>query len=558
MRPILYFCYADRLKNSTNERDWHKNLFLKHVLNKESGKISFFHNMESNDHILSNYFEKIELLHLSGDLNIKVLETNREVPFESFIANDIIENLKQSDNKIKIIFLNGCSNKDIISSLKGIGIPGIIALSNLIAENERTIFSIKFYEILSEGKSIKVAFETAKKHTGLELSTYYTTQDYSNVNSGLFLQEGFDWNINPVRTGKQNNIDNTFRPTLYQSLLREGVSDILELEASNEDFESLNAKITECFPDVLKDFLNKILSVDYQDQTKEEKIKTIYNAYQIFCEFVVLIFLSNLFYKCIDYARQMNYPQITLPKVGEYNSDLIKILEFLGKKREDATSKDLIPNIRSIRTIIEQFDNNHYFIDELRTISVQFYQDHDFIRCYDFFNNLRGVINRNNYMAKENDCKEAEEHFTFFVSTVIFATRYKFVLLKSIEVINPCVVHNPTYELESVKIKNYNSKDTNNVQVQGQIQNNDFIKCIFLSKTEDNAIDRKLNLHPFLIDSNIDTSDAEKSHLFVFSHYDEKISKFVYEDPLSPESKAEKVGEHFNIINDFISALRDI
>ena len=63
---------------------------------------------------------------------------------------------------LKLVFLNGCANKQQVQRLFKAGVKVVIATLAAVEDQNAYLFSKTFYQALVDGKSIRQAFETAK------------------------------------------------------------------------------------------------------------------------------------------------------------------------------------------------------------------------------------------------------------------------------------------------------------------------------------------------------------------------------------------------------------
>lgn len=63
---------------------------------------------------------------------------------------------------LRLVFLNGCSNREQVAFLQREGVKAVIATSTPIADTRALELAKHFYQALSIGKTIKESFETAK------------------------------------------------------------------------------------------------------------------------------------------------------------------------------------------------------------------------------------------------------------------------------------------------------------------------------------------------------------------------------------------------------------
>ncbi|MGB1241674.1 MAG: tetratricopeptide repeat protein [Chitinophagales bacterium] len=111
-----------------------------------------------------NYKDRIVAFHYGGHAdgkNLMLQTTTGESKLED--ANTLAEFLGKQE-RLQLVFLNGCSTKGQVEKLMEYGIPYIIATDRSIEDFEATRFAIRLYEVLAEGeRNIPKLFEEAQK-----------------------------------------------------------------------------------------------------------------------------------------------------------------------------------------------------------------------------------------------------------------------------------------------------------------------------------------------------------------------------------------------------------
>ncbi|MEM8498157.1 MAG: hypothetical protein AAF542_09050 [Pseudomonadota bacterium] len=72
---------------------------------------------------------------------------------------------------LKLVFLNGCANKEQVKNLHAAGVPAVIATAVKINDTKATLFSGAFYKSLVQGHSIFDAFDSAAAFIDAKFST---------------------------------------------------------------------------------------------------------------------------------------------------------------------------------------------------------------------------------------------------------------------------------------------------------------------------------------------------------------------------------------------------
>lgn len=149
---------------------------------------------------LRKYRKRTVVLHFAGHSNSDVWQTHKGKVYIKGIANFI-----KGSHSIKLLFLNGCNNKDQVKTFFDVDVPNIIATSRPIADEQAKTFAPNFYKsLVSQNTSIRRAYEDAK--ASLEVVLENTEEekrreiDVANLDSwsadkfvwGLYAKDGGD------------------------------------------------------------------------------------------------------------------------------------------------------------------------------------------------------------------------------------------------------------------------------------------------------------------------------------------------------------------------------
>lgn len=104
--------------------------------------------------LLTQYTDKIDVLHFAGHSNAQQLETNDAAVYGHHIA-DV---LATWSNKPSLVFLNGCHNADQVDNFLNAGVDCVIATHQAIDDKEAARFAGEFYSnLLSQPDQVTVS-----------------------------------------------------------------------------------------------------------------------------------------------------------------------------------------------------------------------------------------------------------------------------------------------------------------------------------------------------------------------------------------------------------------
>ena len=168
------------------------------------------------------------IFHFSGHATGEELRlVNEEGDSLDLKKQNLRDILEASIDTLKLVFLNACLTKGIVSELQAIGVPAIVATKVEINDKLAVTFSKTFYKAMVEGQSIRVAFNLARTATNASdvRKKFSFRRDRSAKNRGesspwkLFgSKEALEWRLKP-----ENLIDERLRKgslAYFQQLVR--------------------------------------------------------------------------------------------------------------------------------------------------------------------------------------------------------------------------------------------------------------------------------------------------------------------------------------------------
>lgn len=103
------------------------------------------------------------IFHYSGHANGEQLFfEGMEGEAISFSGNSLLGVLEQAKESLMLVFLNACATEDHVKRLQQLGIPAIIATSQVINDDLALQFSQTFYHSMVAGNTLNAAFKNAK------------------------------------------------------------------------------------------------------------------------------------------------------------------------------------------------------------------------------------------------------------------------------------------------------------------------------------------------------------------------------------------------------------
>ncbi len=163
----------------------------------------------------------------------------------------------QSQKELKLVFLNGCSNRELVEFFFHAGVPAVIATSVPVQDDSAKRFAEFFYLMLSRGKRLGEAFTHATETLAdlPETKVIYRGMEFYPENGespwGLYINKGADFILNWHLPLNLTAVSETFAPEESRKLSNrfcrylEKRLDIIDKEANWQEgnFTPLDAEI---------------------------------------------------------------------------------------------------------------------------------------------------------------------------------------------------------------------------------------------------------------------------------------------------------------------------
>ena len=523
-KPIIYLTFAD-------QRDDHLPLLKqerKEIVKilrpyKDENRIEVEYEAAADHDIvagyLSDYSRRISVFHYAGHAG------RGQLGFEDepVMALGLAEMLATLPN-LKLVFLNGCSSRTLLQTLFDKNIKSVIATRVPIRDDKATRFAIRFYKSLSEGKTLREAFEFSKAvvHAvddsidisirGLDLNGstnghfewgLYTSDD-SILNYTLpVTSAGPDARSNPF-VSQKIEVNTTLRDKLLESFspLFSKLSEFKTLLDENKfvELRQVDSELLNVMPAPLSVPFMRIL----RSQTlTTERLDAFVEIYRSLMQLMSFILISQLW----DYLFENK--KLVLP-------DALKIaLEvLLTTPSSKLAYADYIAVIRGIRVLLTDA-GVPIFVSELHGLADAFNNEPKFIDAHKRMEELRHTLGQSTALSPEqllNFNTKAEEDIGDILSHMTFICKYKMVAIKDIDLIK--YRHSPaSYRMRRAYLDNITSTLLTETQDTKSFAD---VQSVVLIKDEAN-FDKYLNLSPFIFDENSLLEKSGQARLFMFS-----------------------------------------
>ncbi len=402
---------------------------------------------------------RIFLFHYSGHSGQSFLELTDGKARASFLSL-----LLGQQEKLKLVFLNGCANVAQVDDLFQKGIKAVIATSTNVLDQNSIALSRYFYQAFVGKKSIKDAFDIASarlkndnsnldiQYRGIELKQ----EDSTNFPWGLYTKEEkfLKWKISFYTKSKTDinyildqdisHIDN-LNHSLFE-LMFEGMSryksDYKEKWKSYK--ENPNSNQLQYFKKEILDHFPHMLSFQVRDlygaeESARIRLFELNEAYLTLAKYLAIISLSNVW----DASQYFKKDFFIRP---EYLEDLLAYINqsvYPGS----ADTFDYIWLISTMSRIFE--DNNRIpFIEEFVELHQELVNLSDTYEAYRYLEQfLRNRLYPSSIDQKEliNLCRKAEEKVGILFRTCAFLITYQLITIKGIDINNPRKAEKPGF-----------------------------------------------------------------------------------------------------------------
>lgn len=159
-RPVFLFAFANDAQSS---------LRLGEELNATENALSKLHDEQKLQYISAGYptledlynrFDRFDnriwLFHFGGHSDVKGLQL-----MDTFGQSESLATILGRQERLQLVFLNGCANREQVEKLWEKGVKAVIATSAKVSDSRALILADRFYQALASGQTIQQAFDTA-------------------------------------------------------------------------------------------------------------------------------------------------------------------------------------------------------------------------------------------------------------------------------------------------------------------------------------------------------------------------------------------------------------
>lgn len=476
---------------------------------------------------LSEFNDRVVLFHYGGHAESdQIILTDGSAD-----AGGVAQALALQD-KLKLVFLNGCSTYEQVKELLALGIDAVIATSVPVGDRSAMEFADVFYKALATQHSLEEAFRMSAANYLMEKGEnvgIYRGQGLEEPEEGGKLPwglytagEGNDalsWKLPResatsliVRGAGYRYQTGTVNQKIIETLANaiapfsEPVRDLIE-NARRRDrvpkIRDLRVAVIDSFPTPLGTHLRKLL---LSEEVSTERLRRIVNVYRVSAELLAFILLSQL------WNELRKKPEVRIPE-----DQLVQLQAFFKLDAESTQTYDFVQLIRALGDVFEVL-KAPYFVKEFSDLRTAFYQDESLQKAYRFLEEMRAEL-RAVVTADEIEsfCVQAEDHLCELFKHLGFSAKYKMLTIKSIEM-EKRRFEEPSFRHNMVIL----DRITAAFGVLDEVLKSDAYTendSVVLVPTED-TLSPYLNLSPFILDENA-LSGQQNSKVFFYRYNSE-------------------------------------
>ncbi len=191
-RPILLFAFANdeafRLRLEDEERSLRAALAEADRHKEIEYKLIGQANLDDIYNAYNNFNNQIYIFHYGGHSGGEFLHLSG-----GHARSESLATLMGQQKYLKLVFLNGCSNRAQVEALFARSVPAVIATSAPVGDGAAQKLAEQFYKALAGGKTIKQAFDTAASY--VQNKKPELDIRYRGVNFDEIEEDGFPWGL---------------------------------------------------------------------------------------------------------------------------------------------------------------------------------------------------------------------------------------------------------------------------------------------------------------------------------------------------------------------------
>ena len=481
--------------------------------------------------VLGLYSGQITLLHFSGHAGAQAIELADGAANASGMGQILAGNLKDGQQQLRLVFLNGCATAGQVQAFHDAGVPAVIATSVPVFDRVAARFSEAFYRALTNKRSIVEAFNFAVgelKLLGGEIPSIelrgpvsVSQDDGEGLPWGLYARQGdldaIHWHLpysresglsqqlhTDIQTRAANN--NKYLVRVLDPMCRVNkdivpnylVQEVNGQERPVDPSRYLDAVI-ENFPWVIG---SQIRLLRQKTQSGRERLEQLVSTYIISSQVAYYLLLSDCWQQKMRSDWELKVaPGFTLPpksveelKDLDFSARLLEVYRFMAAHKSTFFAPELGDFCKKLADPAHRLYKANQVLVEMRQQLAQ---------------NMPGDW--------ATSCERAEKALAVFLSELAFLAGYHFLTVRNIS-LDFAYTKPLAYDLEMGKLNALAADSLSIYQDSGYRRKERYAnsKSIILTPNE-HDLQFALPLAPFVIDRNTYLQDP-LPHLFLFAY----------------------------------------
>lgn len=480
--------------------------------------------------VLGLYSGQITVLHFSGHAGAQAIKLADGAANASGMGQILADNLKDGQQQLRLVFLNGCATADQVRAFHEAGVPAVIATAVPVFDRVAARFSEAFYRALTNKRSIVEAFNFAVGELKLLGGEIPSIELRGPVPTSRDDGEGLPWGLY-ARQGDQDAIHWHLPYSREAGLSQQLHTDIQTRAANNKHVVRVLDPMCRVNKDIVPNYLVQVVNgqerpVDpsrYLDAVIEnfpwvigsqirllrqktklgpERLAQLLSTYILSSQVACYLLLSDCWQQKVQNGWELKAtPGFALPpksveelKNLDFCTCLLEVYWFMAAHK----SAFFAPELGDFCKKLADPDDKLYKANQVLA-------------------ELRQQLAQNTVLNWETSCDRAEKALAAFLSELAFLAGYHFLTVRNIS-LDFAYTKPLAYDLEMGKLNALAADSLSIYQDSGYRRKERYAnsKSIILTPNE-NDLQFALPLAPFIIDRNTYLQDP-LPHLFLFAY----------------------------------------
>lgn len=528
--PVLFFAYANeeqRFLKYLKEESTSINQALLPVEAKGFIRLVREESTELTDlfQVFQTYKDRIAVFHFAGHAEGQQLKLEDRTAEMQQLAQLIAE---QKDT-LRLVFLNGCATAGQVEYLHQLGISVVIATHCSVADTQAKIFAARFYAALANHFTLQGAFKHAKTYLEMKheksLSVFrgivfrYNTGD--SIPWGMYISptaepDILDWKL-PQYYAAPRPASLQVSYTINKNMLR--LLEALKEKAPHLDqrqYPTEEALIITSFPWIISVHLFRLFA-DAESMTVAglPRLRELIQAYVATTRFLSYIAVAQLW-------NELKSGQLTLERELE---------EFFLLNQSDNSAFDYMSLLQKVCQHLKGKEID-WFMPELTTIAERWSPRSEMFDQYRFVESTRWRLSSSEISPEEIEegCYLCESVLTDLLTQAAGLVNFSLLTVRDIRIINPAHIATATpfeHMIGDLHVPFQTYLKHRPRSLEQYINSH---SVLLTHRSEEQRINRYLNLSPFFLDKTAFGDGKGKNTPVIYALHHWEADNFVFQN----------------------------